>query len=406
MTAIPSKSEPRAYTVTAITRMIKTALEESFFDVWVEGEVTDYKHHTSGHHYFNLKDENASIRVTLWRSAAAYLKFEIRNGQHVRIHGEISVYEKQGNYQLNCRQIHPVGVGALELAFRQLHERLEKEGLFEASRKKQLPTYPTRIGIVTSPTGAAIRDIIQIARRRNDSISLIVYPAKVQGDGAESTIAAGLDYFNTREDIDLVIVGRGGGSIEDLWPFNTEITVRAIVRSRIPVISAVGHEVDITLSDLASDLRAPTPSAAAEIAIWLKEEFQESLRTTIADMANELNYLVQQARETLSSLAERPPFRRPFDRVNQLQQNLDDISKHLDNAGKIHFDKHKNRLSLLVSQLDALSPLKVLGRGYSVARRLPDGPVLTSHREIALGQKMETRLSKGKVISVVESTSE
>jgi exodeoxyribonuclease VII large subunit len=406
MSASMPKAEPKAYTVTAITRMIKTCLEESFFDVWVEGEVTDYKHHTSGHHYFNLKDESSSIRVTLWRSAAAYVKFEIQNGQHVRIHGEIAVYEKQGNYQLNCRQIHPVGVGALELAFRQLHERLEKEGLFDESRKKPLPTFPARIGVVTSPTGAAIRDIIQITRRRNNSIGLIIYPAKVQGDGAESTIAAGLDYFNRRNDIDLIIVGRGGGSIEDLWPFNTEVTVRAIVRSRIPVISAVGHEIDITLSDLAADLRAPTPSAAAEIAVWLKQEFMETLHTTISEMANELDFMVEQARTQLSSLAERMPFRRPFDRVRQLQQNLDDLSKHLDNAGKIHFDKHKNRLSLVILQLDALSPLKVLGRGYSVARKLPDGPVLLSYHDITAGQKMETRLSKGKVTSVVESTSE
>lgn len=406
MSAATPKAEPRAYTVTAITRMIKTCLEESFFDVWVEGEVTDYKHHSSGHRYFSLKDENSTIRVTLWRSVVAGVKFDIQNGQHVRIHGEIAVYEKQGNYQLNCRQIHPVGVGALELAFRQLHERLEKEGLFDPTRKKPLPIFPTRIGIVTSPTGAAIRDIIQITRRRNGGISLLIYAAKVQGDGAENTIAAGLDYFNTRDDIDLIIVGRGGGSIEDLWPFNTETTVRAIARSHLPVISAVGHEVDITLSDLAADMRAPTPSAAAEIAVWLKQEFQETLRATISDMANELNGIVERARATLTSLTERLPFRRPFDRVHQLQQNLDDLSKHLDNAGKIHFDKHKNRLSLLVSQLDALSPLKVLARGFSVARKLPDGPVLLSFDEIAAGQKLETRLSKGKVISVVESTSE
>jgi exodeoxyribonuclease VII large subunit len=406
MTPALDKKEPRAYTVTAITRMIKSTLEESFVDLWVEGEISDYKHHTSGHRYFNLKDENASIRVTIWRSAAASIKFDIQNGQHVRIYGEISVYEKQGNYQLNCRHILPVGVGALELAFRQLHERLSKEGLFEASRKKPLPDYPTKIGIVTSPTGAAIRDIIQISRRRNDSVQLIIYPAKVQGDGAETTIAAGIDYFNSRDDIDLLIVGRGGGSLEDLWPFNTEIAVRAIERSRIPVISAVGHEIDITLCDLVADLRAPTPSAAAEIAVWSKSDFEETLRGSIRSLAGELQYLVEQARATLTGLMERTAFRRPYDRIRQNQQTLDHLRKQLESAGKIHFDAHKNRLSSLISQLEALSPLKVLARGYSVARKLPAGPVLVAHHEITPGERIETVLSKGKIISVVESTSE
>lgn len=406
MTPSIDKKEPRAYTVTAITRMIKTALEESFVDLWVEGEISDYKHHTSGHRYFNLKDENATLRCTLWRGAASAVKFEMQNGQHVRIYGEISVYEKQGNYQLNCRQIVPVGVGALELAFRQLHERLQKEGLFDPSLKKPLPEYATKIGIVTSPTGAAIRDIIQIARRRNDSVQLIIYPAAVQGDGAEKTIAAGIDYFNTRDDIDLLIVGRGGGSLEDLWCFNTEVTVRAIARSRIPIISAVGHEIDVTLSDLAADHRAPTPSAAAELAVWSKKDFQELLRGTISTLAGELQYLVEQARATLTSILERPTFRRPLDRIRQHQQTLDFMRKGLDSAGKYHFDAHKNRLSLLISQLEALSPLKVLARGYSVARKLPSGPVLVAQSEISPGDKLETVLAKGKIISVVESTSE
>lgn len=406
MTPSIDKKEPRAYTVTAITRMIKTALEESFVDLWVEGEISDYKHHTSGHRYFNLKDENATLRCTLWRGAASAVKFEMQNGQHVRIYGEISVYEKQGNYQLNCRQIVPVGIGPLELAFRQLHERLQKEGLFEESRKKPLPEYATKIGIVTSPTGAAIHDIIQIARRRNDSVQLIIYPAAVQGDGAEKTIAAGIDYFNTRDDIDLLIVGRGGGSLEDLWCFNTEVTVRAIARSRIPIISAVGHEIDVTLSDMAADHRAPTPSAAAELAVWSKKDFQELLRGTISTLAGELQYLVEQARATLTSILERPTFRRPLDRIRQHQQTLDFMRKGLDSAGKYHFDAHKNRLSLLISQLEALSPLKVLARGYSVARKLPSGPVLVARSEISPGDKLETVLAKGKIISVVESTSE
>lgn len=400
------QTETRAYTVTAITRMIKTCLEETFFDVWVEGEISDYKHHTSGHRYFTLKDENSCIRCTIWRSVGAGIKFELKNGQHVRIHGEVCVYEKGGNYQLNCRQIQPVGIGALELAFRQLYERLDKEGLFDAERKKPLPEYPTKIGIVTSPTGAAIRDIIQIARRRNDAIELIIYPAKVQGEGAELTIARGIDYFNTRDDIHLLIVGRGGGSLEDLWAFNTEPVVRAIARSRIPVISAVGHEIDVTLADHVSDLRAPTPSAAAEIAVWSKRDCQEQVQAYLAKMSEELQYCVEQARGELRSVLERPVYRRPFDRIRQHQQNLDDRSRLLYSAGKIYFDKHRNDLLLRVSQLDALSPLKVLARGYSVARRLPHGPVILEHTDVKKGDTIETTLAKGKVVSTVEYTSE
>ncbi len=394
----------KPYTVTAITRMIKGALEENFANLWVEGEISNYKLHTSGHRYFDLKDENAGIRCTLWRSAGAYLKFEPENGQHVRVHGDISVYEKAGNYQINCRKIEPIGVGALELAFRQLFERLSKEGLFEEDRKKPLPSFPLKIGIVTSPTGAAIRDIIQISRRRNSSIELILYPAKVQGEGAEETIAAGLDYFNTRSDIDLIIVGRGGGSVEDLWPFNTETTVRAVVRSRIPTISAVGHEIDTTLCDLAADLRAPTPSAAAELAVWSKSEFREQVQSLLAAMTEELNYRVQQAREALESVMLRPVFLRPYDLVYQRQQYLDSLVRLLGTTGKMSFVEHKNRLSLLVSRLDTLSPLKILSRGYSVTRRLADRAIVKSSSDVHSGDQLETVVEKGSIVSIVQTS--
>ncbi|MEW6049576.1 MAG: exodeoxyribonuclease VII large subunit [Candidatus Zixiibacteriota bacterium] len=399
------RTESKAYTVTAITRMIKTALEESFFDLWVEGEISNYLHHTSGHRYFNLKDENAVIKVTLWRSVGASLRFEPENGQKVRILGDISVYEKGGNYQLNCRQIHPVGVGPLELAFRQLHEKLSKEGLFDESRKHEIPRYPQTIGIVTSPTGAAIRDIIQITRRRNSSVQLIVYPAQVQGEGAERTIAAGLDYFNSRDDIDVIIVGRGGGSLEDLWPFNTEITVRTIARSGKPVVSAVGHEIDMTLSDLAADLRAPTPSAAAELVIWSKGEFEEQIRSLVYTQASRLGFLVKHARQRLSALYVRPAFRRPLESILQRQQYLDSLNRLLVAAGKNRFEQHKNLLSLLLARLQDLSPLRVLSRGYSVTRRASDGLVITNAGQVAAGTVIETLLSDGRLVSVVRETS-
>ncbi len=393
---------PKAYTVTAITRRIKETLESQLRGVWIEGEVSNYIHHSSGHRYLNLKDENATIRLTIWRSLGSYLKFEPENGQKVLAYGDITVYEKGGSYQLNCRKLVPVGVGELELAFRQLYDKLQAEGLFAEDRKKELPAFPQKIGIVTSPTGAAIRDIIQISRRRNNTVELIIYPAQVQGDGAERTIAAGIEYFNSRDDIDIIITGRGGGSLEDLWPFNTETTVRAIAASRIPVISAVGHEVDTTLSDLTADLRAPTPSAAAELAVWPRQEVIDRVDGIVRRQAALLDRMVGTARTALNSLLSRPVFSRPLDHIMQRQQYLDQLTKALSTAGKSSFEKRRNRLSLALTRLETLSPLKILARGYSVSRCLPGGELVRSVKEINPGERMETVLADGLVTSLVE----
>jgi exodeoxyribonuclease VII large subunit len=309
--------KPQAYTVSAVTRMIKDSLEEQFQGIWVEGEISNYHLHTSGHRYITLKDEQAVIRVVMWRSMGAYLKFEPKDGQKVLVFGDISVYEKGGQYQLTARKLVPVGVGELELAFRQLYEKLFAEGLFDETRKRPLPVYPLKIGLVTSPTGAAIRDFIQIARRRNPSVQLVIYAAQVQGDGAERTIAEGIRYFNTRDDIDIIVACRGGGSLEDLWSFNTEVVVRAIVASNIPVVSAVGHEVDVTLSDMAADLRAPTPSAGAELTIWSRDDLRATLQSLLSTAAGSLSAMVTQARQNLVSILRRPVFRRPMDIVEQ-----------------------------------------------------------------------------------------
>jgi len=370
--------QPKAYTVTAITRMIKAELEERFQSIWVDGEISNYHLHTSGHRYITLKDENAVLKVVMWRSAGMSLRFEPENGQKVLAYGDITVYEKGGQYQLQCRKLIPAGIGELELAFRQLHEKLSAEGLFDEDRKVPLPRYPKRIGIVTSPTGAAIRDIIQISRRRNPAVQLVVFPSAVQGDGAERTIAAGIEYFNTREDIELIITGRGGGSLEDLWPFNTEITVRAIAASRIPVVSAVGHEIDITLSDLAADLRAPTPSAAAELTVWSRREFLEEIDALLVAQAAQLESLVEYARERLRNIIGRPVFRRPGDMVNQRRQHLDGLVRLMSTAGKNLFERFRNGLSLILSRLEALSPLSTLARGYSVSRRQRDQGLVRS----------------------------
>ena len=398
------KEQPKAYSVTAITRMIKSALEDSFRGVWIEGEISNYLHHRSGHRYFSLKDDNAVLKCTIWRSVGNGLKFEPENGGKVLAYGDITVYEKGGQYQLNCRRMIPVGIGPLELAFRQLYEKLSAEGLFDADRKKPLPRFARKVGIVTSPTGAAIRDVIQIARRRNKAVELLLYPAQVQGDGAEETVAAGIRYFNTRRDIDVLIIGRGGGSLEDLWPFNTETTVRAIIASRIPVISAVGHEIDFTLSDYASDMRAPTPSAGAELAVWSESEYRGQSQYHLSRQASLLNNRVGQARRQLNALLSRPVLARPMDMIHQHQQHLDALVRMLTRAGKSSFEQHRNRLSLVLSRLEALSPLRILSRGYTVSRRLPGHTIVGSIEDVLPGDRMETLVSDGAVVSFVEET--
>lgn len=394
---------PQAYTVSAITRRIKANLEESFRSLWVEGEISGYLHHTSGHRYMSLKDDKAVLKVVMWRSVGASLKFEPKNGQSVLVQGDITVYERGGQYQLTARKIVPVGIGELELAFRQLHEKLSQEGLFDDDRKQPIPDYAQTVGIVTSPTGAAIRDIIQIARRRNPSVKLIIYPAQVQGPGSEQTIAAGIDYFNTRNDIDVIITGRGGGSLEDLWCFNEELVVRAIDQSRIPVVSAVGHEIDVTLSDMVADLRAPTPSAAAELVIWSRRELSDRINGEVANQAYYLEQMVLDARERLQNLLSRPVYARPEDALYQRRQYLDQLTRMLISGGKNSLERFRNRLSLRLSQLEAFSPLKTLARGYSVTRDIAGQQLIRSVEDLTEGQNIETILPDGTVNSVVET---
>ena len=393
---------PQAYTVSAITRRIKDGLEAAFAGIWVEGEISDYHHHTSGHRYLTLKDARAVLKAVVWRSVGDRLKFEPEPGQKIRAFGDITVYEKGGIYQLNCRRLEPIGVGALELAFRQLYEKLAKEGLFADARKQPLPPYPGRIGVVTSPTGAAVRDIIQVARRRNPGVELLIYPAQVQGDGAEQTLAAGVNYFNTRDDVDLLIIGRGGGSIEDLWAFNTELVVRAIAASQLPVVSAVGHEVDLTLSDLSADLRAPTPSAAAELTVWSGREYKERIAALVRRQAVLLGVRLTAEKQRLRAVLRRPALARPLEPLAQRRQRLDETLTGLTAAARNSLERHRNRLSLALARLEALSPLGILARGYSITRSLPDRGLIRSVDGATPDLKIETVLIDGRVISTVE----
>lgn len=394
--------QPKAYTISAITRMIKTALEESFFNLWVEGEISNYTHHSSGHRYFSLKDDNAVLKAVMWRSAAGGLKFEPKPGQKVIAYGDISVYPKTGVYQIMCKKLIPEGIGALELALRQLHEKLSGEGLFDLARKKPVPKFAQTIGLVTSPTGAAVRDFIQIARRRNPTVQLIIYPAQVQGDGAELTVKTGIEYFNSRDDIDLIVVTRGGGSMEDLWAFNTETAVRAVVASRLPIVSAIGHEIDTSLCDLAADLRAPTPSAAAELTVWSRKEFAETLAYHTERQTYLLTDRVRTARQTLDWLTHRPVFARPLSLVTQYQKQLAGLQALLHVRGESALRESRHRLALALSKLDAVSPLAAFRRGYSMTRKLPKKTLLKTVADVYPTDRIETFLGDGSIISYVE----
>jgi len=396
--------DEKIYSVTAITRLIKYTLEETFPAVWVEGEISNYLHHTSGHHYLTLKDENAALKLTVWRSVGKNLKFRPENGMKVRAFGHITLYEKGGYYQLNVRKLLPVGVGELEVAFRQLYEKLSAEGLFDDSRKRPIPLFPKTVGIVTSPTGAAIRDIVQIAGRRNDTVQLVLYPAQVQGEGAWKTIAAGIEYFNGRDDVEVIIIGRGGGSLEDLWAFNEEPLVRVVAASEKPVVSAVGHEIDTTLSDLAADLRTPTPSAAAEQVIWEKADFLRDIRDLVDQMEQSLQYRFDNHREALAGILSRPVFARPESIINEKTQRLDNLLRLFENAGKNSLEKAKNSLSLALSRLESLSPGKILERGYAAVRMAESGMPIRSAGDLKAGDLIETIFNDGAAIASVEKT--
>ncbi len=395
-------NEDKIYTVTAITRLIKYTLEESFPSVWVEGEISNYLHHSSGHRYFSMKDENSAIKCTIWRSAGQYLKFKPEDGMKVRAFGDITVYEKGGNYQLNVKKLQTVGVGELEVAFRQLYEKLSKEGLFDESLKVPIPAYPMKVGLVTSPTGAAIRDIINIAGRRNDSVRLVLFPARVQGEGAETSLIAGIEYFNRRDDIDVIIIGRGGGSLEDLWAFNEESLVRAVAASDKPIVSAVGHEIDTTLSDLAADLRAPTPSAAAEIVIWDKSEFLEYINNSVVRAGRSLSGVAESGRKRLENLTDRPVYRRPEALVREREQYLDHLKKEFSTAGRIILEKEKNALSFLMSRLESLSPLAVLSRGFAVLKNIVSGTMIKSVKDMGQEDRVEATLKDGTAVAVIK----
>jgi exodeoxyribonuclease VII large subunit len=447
MPIIPSQ----VLTVTELTRRVKGALEDKFTSVWVEGEISNLRTPQSGHVYFTLKDANAQLAAVLFRGPAAGVKFKLQDGLAVIAFGDISVYERQGQYQIIVRQLLPKGLGALQLAFDELKRRLEKEGLFAAERKKPIPLLPQRIGLVTSPTGAAIRDFLNIIGRRFPNVHIVINPVRVQGEGAAQEIADAIDQFNALHaagtlPLDVLIVTRGGGSLEDLWAFNEEVVARALARSTIPTISAVGHEIDFTIADFVADMRAPTPSAAAELVVKAKEEFVRQLRDCQMRLANNLRLCVANMRRRFTESASSYVFQQPAQLIRQYQQEVDDLRHRLGQATDSALDAQRSRLAtagakfaLLSPQsrlaawnarldagqrrlgsgfnqqwqrtthrldqarakLDLLSPKSTLQRGYSITRTT-DGRIVKTVKTVKTGDQIRTLVADGEFESEVK----
>jgi len=371
---------------------------EILCDVWVRGEISNFtNHYKTGHFYFTLKDESGALRAVMFRSYASRLPFVPQNGMKVIVHGRVSVYVRDGQYQLNADTMQPDGVGALYVAFEQLKEKLRGEGLFDEARKKPLPNIPARIGIITSPTGAAIHDMTNILGRRFPSAEIYLYPALVQGASAPQSLIAGMNYFNTTSDVyvDVIIIGRGGGSMEDLWAFNDEGLARCVAASRIPVISAVGHESDFTICDFVADRRAPTPSAAAELAVPEASELKRLLRQMEERSEVALRRKLSYVRERVNTLAGSRVLTSPDRFVDDQRMRVGDLSLRLDRAAEHSVERAKGNFARVTAQLEALNPLAILSRGYAVVRH-EEMPV-HSVKELHAGDKVCLMLSDGEV---------
>ena len=433
--------ERKIWSVTELTARISNVLAAQFSNLWIEGEVSNCHAAQSGHLYFTLKDTKAQVKCVCFRNQAMRLKFRPEDGLKLIVRGSISVYEPRGEYQIYVEHIEPSGVGALQLAFEQLKKRLEAEGLFEEARKKPLPMLPRRIGMVTSPRGAAVRDSIRILRRRFPNLLLILYPVRVQGDGAAEDIVAALKYFNRKQLVDVILLARGGGSIEDLWAFNEEAVARAIAACTIPVVSGVGHETDFTIADFVADVRASTPSAAAEVVVQSRQEFQRHLKELEHKISQQMRYLLLESRHRLKELATHMGFRRLEELLRRHRQQTDELTSHLASALQGRIDRLWDRYTIagtrmasldlrarirtlglrlvqrsaelgvrmervlagktkqlerLRLQLEERSPLRVLERGYAICTDV-EGNVVRAADQVAVGAEIQVQLARGRL---------
>ncbi len=432
------------FTVSELTGLLRTSIEEQFSDILLEGEISNLRAPGSGHVYCTLKDKTSQIRAVLFRSSAVRLRFVLQEGMHVIVRGRLTVYELRGEYQIVLDTVEPKGIGALQLAFEQLKERLAAEGLFDQDRKKPIPTFPQTVGVVTSLTGAAVRDILAVLRRRWPTLHILIAPVQVQGESAGRQIADALAALNAWGSVDVIIVGRGGGSLEDLWSFNEEIVVRAIAASQVPVVSAVGHEIDVTLADFVADLRAPTPSAAAEAVVPVLAEIVERLRElTIRtgqvmlrhcaferqrlnvgirgvtdlrfrlqeaaqrtdDMVDRLREMVQQlltsGRERVHAAQRDLSGLNPILVIKQGLVTVPQFSKRLEGQMGAVLAQHRHRIHLKLAQLNTLSPLAILGRGYCILHTVPAGQILHRANDVKVGQEIVAQLARGQLSCLV-----
>jgi exodeoxyribonuclease VII large subunit len=427
-----------------LTGLLRTSIEEQFSDIWLEGELSNLRAPGSGHIYCTLKDKTSQIRAVLFRSSAVRLRFSLQEGLHVIVRGRLTVYEPRGEYQIVLDRVEPKGIGALQLAFEQLRKRLAAEGLFDQERKKSIPIFPRAVGIVSSLTGAAVQDILVVLRRRWPALSILIAPVQVQGENAGRQIADALIALNELGSVDVIIVGRGGGSLEDLWSFNEEIVVRAIAASHVPVVSAVGHEIDVTLADFAADFRAPTPSAAAEAVVPVFAEIVERLRELkvrmeqvmlrrcaserqrldagirgVTDIRFRLQETSQRTDDMMDRLCEtvRQLLKSRRERVYEVQRDLSGLnpilvikhglatipqfSKRLKGQMRVMLAQHQHRIHAMLAQVNTLSPLAVLGRGYSILHTVPSGQILRRARDVEVGQELEAQLASGRLSCMV-----
>ena len=397
----------KTVSVTELNGIIKSLLEGEPFlsDVFVRGEISNFKAHSSGHFYFSLKDEGGILKSVMFRSSAVNLPFLPENGMKVVAHGRISSYVRDGQYQLYADSMEPDGIGSLYVAFEQLKSKLSKEGLFDENRKKAIPKIPRRVGVITSPTGAAVRDIINVTGRRFPYAEIVIYPSLVQGPDAALSLCNGVQYFNEKNNVDTIIIGRGGGSLEDLWAFNDEMLARTISASDIPIISAVGHETDFTICDFVSDMRAPTPSAAAEIAVPDMQELKRKINNIISRESSVLSLKIDSYRKRLSLIKNSRVLLSPMNMIDDKNLSVLELSKKLDNLIDLSISEKRHKLSAAVGQLNALNPLSIFSRGYSAIFD-DTGSVVKSIKDVNVGETVDLKVSDGtikaNVISVVE----
>jgi len=438
----------RIWRVRDLVAAVRTHIEREYTDTWVEGEISNFRAHDSGHLYFTLKDQSAQLNAVMFRSQARLLRFRPDNGMQVIVRGRITIYEDRGQLQISAEYLEPKGAGALQIAFEQLKAKLEAEGVFDSTRKKPIPTLPQRIGIITSPQGAALRDILNILQRRHHTAGVLIFPAQVQGEAAPLEVIGGLGYFNKACSVDVIIVARGGGSAEDLAAFNNEGLARAVATSEIPVISAVGHETDFTIIDFVADLRAPTPSAAAELVIRTRQEVEEQSETLHRRLARAMQYRLLIGRQSLTQLSQHGAFARMMEGINRRQQKRDDFLYRLERAQRQILERHRRRweiaaaavrhydmrrvlaairkelemrvggmsaaartlllhhgacLNQLAGRLEALSPVAILDRGYALVFD-SKGKLLKDAAKVKAGDEITARLARGTIAATVRKT--